>query len=93
MENTMFSHESRLLRILGSRPRLLIIDALSKREHNVTELVGLLGCDQTTCSKHLAILKAASLVEDRREGSKTFYRLKNFGVINLLLHAKMLARQ
>jgi ArsR family transcriptional regulator len=57
--------------------RLMMIDALSQRgEVCVCDLVDLVGSDQSTVSKHLSILKQAGLVEDRKEGQKSFYRLR-----------------
>ena len=42
----------------------------------VCELTGLVGADQSTVSKHLAVLKNAGIVNDRKDGVMTFYRLK-----------------
>jgi len=54
--------------------RLLILEALQEREWCVCELTELVGADQSTVSKHLAVLKHAGLVEDRKEGAMTYYR-------------------
>jgi ArsR family transcriptional regulator len=60
---------------LGNANRLMILDALSERDRCVNELVGKLGCDQSTVSKHLAVLKNAGIIDDRREGARVYYRL------------------
>jgi len=60
---------------LANTYRLMIVDALSQREMCVCELVELLGCDQSTVSKHLSVLKNAGLVEDRKDGAWVHYRL------------------
>jgi ArsR family transcriptional regulator len=41
----------------------------------VGELVRLLGLDQSTVSKHLAVLRNAGVVEDERRGNAVYYRL------------------
>lgn len=56
--------------------RLLILDALQEKERCVCELTELVGADQSTVSKHLAVLRQAGLVEDRKEGVLTYYRPK-----------------
>lgn len=53
-----------------------MIEALKDRgEVCVCDLVELVGSDQSTVSKHLSVLKQAGLVEDRKDGQKSFYRL------------------
>ena len=52
----------------------MILEALQEREHCVCELTDLVGADQSTVSKHLAVLKQVGLVDDRKEGTMTFFR-------------------
>jgi len=54
----------------------LILDALAEGEVCVCKLTPLVGADQSTVSKHLAILKNAGLIEDRKQGVMTYYRVK-----------------
>ncbi len=60
---------------LGNANRLKMLDALAGGEMCVCELVELLACDQSTASKHLALLRGAGLVDDRKEGPRVYYRL------------------
>ena len=53
-----------------------------KVDYETLELVELVGSDQSTVSKHLSILKQAGLVEDRKDGQKSFYRLARPCVLN-----------
>jgi ArsR family transcriptional regulator len=53
-----------------------MLDALQERETCVCDLTALVGADQSTVSKHLAVLRSAGLVDVRKEGAMTFYRLK-----------------
>lgn len=54
----------------------MILEALEEREACVCDLTDLVGADQSTVSRHLALLKQAGLVEDRKEGVMAYYRVK-----------------
>lgn len=66
---------SRLFRALGDETRLRIIALLAQGELCVCHLQDVLELPQPTVSRQLAILRAAGLVEDRREGTWVYYRL------------------
>ena len=63
------------MRALANETRLMLIDRLSKGECQVSELVRMAGVDQSTVSKHLAVLRNVGLVDDERRGNAVFYRL------------------
>ena|SRR3990172_5377408 len=63
-------------RALAHPSRLLILEALQEHEMCVCELTDLVGSDQSTVSKHLAVLKQIGLLETRKEGPMVFYRLR-----------------
>lgn len=65
-----------IAKALAHPSRLLILDALAQRELCVCELTELVRADQSTVSKHLAILKQAGIVADRRERGMTFCHIK-----------------
>ena len=64
-----------LFRLLGDEVRLRILRLLDAERLNVTELTGILGLAQSGVSRHLGLLKEAGLVEERRDGGFTFFRL------------------
>ena len=70
-----YRQQARVLKALANDSRLLIIHRLDQGECSVGELTGLVGSDQSTVSKHLAVLRAHGIVDDRREGNMVFYRL------------------
>jgi DNA-binding transcriptional ArsR family regulator len=74
-DREVFKRQARVLKALANESRLMMIDRLSHGECTVGELVTLVGSDQSTVSKHLAVLRGHGIVEDRREGSSVFYRL------------------
>jgi ArsR family transcriptional regulator len=67
---------ARIVRAMGHPSRLLMLDELAVKELCVCELTGLVGSDQSTVSKHLAVLRNAGLVDLRKQGAMVFYRLK-----------------
>jgi ArsR family transcriptional regulator len=71
----IFSKQARMLKALAHESRLMIVDRLSRGECSVGELRNLVGGDLSTVSKHLALLRAHGIVEDRREGTTVYYRL------------------
>jgi ArsR family transcriptional regulator len=70
-----YEARARVAKALAHPSRLLLLDALKGRERCVCELTELVGADQSTVSKHLAILKNAGLVGTRKEGAMIFYRV------------------
>jgi DNA-binding transcriptional ArsR family regulator len=56
--------------------RRALLDALALGESNVSDLVASLDVTQSAVSQQLAILKGASLVEERAEGRFRYYRLR-----------------
>jgi ArsR family transcriptional regulator len=63
------------LRLAADPNRLRILLLLQLEELSVAELQEILAKGQSQISMHLAQLKQAGLVEDRREGKNSFYRL------------------
>src|SRR4030095_11279121 len=63
------------LRLAADPNRLRLLLLLAIEELSVAELQDILAKGQSHISTHLAQLKGAGLVEDRREGKNAFYRL------------------
>ena len=66
---------SRLFKALADETRLRIVALLSHGELCVCHLEEALELSQPKVSRHLATLRAAGVVEDRRDGSWVHYRL------------------
>jgi ubiquinone/menaquinone biosynthesis C-methylase UbiE len=76
----------KILRVVSDPSRLRILLLLRAEELSVAELQEILVMGQSTISTHLAQLKQAGLVEDRRTGKSNLYRLKNGeGIVGDLL--------
>jgi len=65
------------LRLLTDPTRLRLILLLEQEELSVAELQDVLGMGQSRISSHLAQLKRADVVEDRRAGKNVYYGLTN----------------
>jgi ubiquinone/menaquinone biosynthesis C-methylase UbiE/DNA-binding MarR family transcriptional regulator len=65
------------LRLLADPSRLRVLLLVEREELSVAELQEILGMGQSRISTHLAQLKQAGLVEDRRNGKSILYRLKS----------------
>jgi len=65
----------KILRVVADPNRLRILLLLKGEELSVAELQEILVMGQSTISTHLSQLKQAGLVEDRRAGKSSLYRL------------------
>ncbi len=64
-----------LLRALADETRLRILALLARRELCVCQIAEVLDIGQSKASRHLAHLRNARLVSDRREGPWIYYSL------------------
>ncbi len=65
-----------IMKALAHPTRLFIVDRLAEHEYCVNELTGMVGCDMSTMSKHLGILKNAGIVGDEKRGACIYYTLR-----------------
>jgi ArsR family transcriptional regulator len=72
------------LRVLADENRVRLLLLLEREELSVAELQEVLGMGQSRISTHLSQLKQAGLVEDRKAGKNSLYRLKDRQFVDLL---------
>lgn len=70
---------SSVLRLLADPTRVRLLALLEREELTVAELAAVLHLAQPRVSTHLAKLKEAELVRDRRAGVSAYYRANNEG--------------
>jgi DNA-binding transcriptional ArsR family regulator len=70
-----YKKRANIAKALAHPSRLILLEALSKKELCVCELNELVEADQSTISKHLSVLKNASLVLDKKVGQNVYYSL------------------
>jgi len=66
---------TRVFRALGDETRVRIVALLVHGELCVCHLEEALGLSQPNCSRQLGILKAAGIVDSRRDGTWVYYRI------------------
>ena len=81
----MASAQNELFKALADPTRRAIFERLSRDgEQTVQALTDRSGVSQPAVSKHLAVLKFAALVRDRREGRRTHYSAQPQGLAPLI---------
>jgi DNA-binding transcriptional ArsR family regulator len=73
-----------LLKAMSNRYRLLILCQLTRGEHSVGQLEGVVGLSQSALSQHLARLRRDKLVQTRRNAQTIFYSLNGRHVERVL---------
>lgn len=79
-----YKKESAVLKALAHPIRLRMVEGLIHNECNVKKIVKALNIPQSTASQHLALLKARGIVDMRKEGVKTCYRVLDNKVSELV---------
>jgi len=79
-------------RALADPKRLCVLEVLAAGERSVGELSREASCQVPNMSQHLAVLRAAGLVETRRAGNTVLYRLADPRVLETYQLIQALAR-
>lgn len=77
MKDRIFELHAEVCKALANPWRLRLIELLREGERPLKELVDETAIPLANVSQHLNMMKAAGVVEVRREGSRSFYRLTN----------------
>ncbi|HEY3888167.1 MAG TPA: metalloregulator ArsR/SmtB family transcription factor [Caulobacteraceae bacterium] len=75
--------EAELFRTLADPTRRAVFERLGEGEMTVSDLRSGFSVSQPAISQHLAALKAAGLVSERRAGRNAYYRLRPEGLTPL----------
>ncbi len=86
-----FRPSTQLLKALAHPARLRLLNALRDNEECVCHLTALLRQRQAYVSQQLMFLRQAGLIEDRKKGSRIYYRIKDPRVFDVLDAANALA--
>lgn len=82
-KNQLYEQFARIGKALSSAHRLELLEVLAQGEHSVEELARETGMPVASASQHLQVLRAAQLVDARREGVYIYYRLADEQVFTL----------
>jgi len=88
----VYEQFARIGKALASARRVELIDLLCQGERSVEMLARTTGMTVTNTSQHLQTLRAARLVEARKEGTKVLYRVADEAVCRFFLELCELAR-
>ena len=88
-----FAQQAKMLKALANESRLMIVDRLGRGECSVGDLREIVGSDLSTVSKHLSLLRAHGIVDDRREGTTVYYRLLTPCVCNFFTCATQVLKE
>jgi rhodanese-related sulfurtransferase/DNA-binding transcriptional ArsR family regulator len=91
VKNVLLDQFARVGHALSSGKRLELLDLIAQGERTVDALARASELGLSTASSHLQTLKAAHLVNTRREGTKIFYRLAGPDVAHLLVLVRAVA--
>ena len=80
-DRKIFELQAEVCKTLANPKRLEIITALKDGEKTVTDLVEILGVPKANVSQHLAIMRNAGVLTNRREGVNIFYALTSQKVV------------
>jgi DNA-binding transcriptional ArsR family regulator len=76
--------ESHVFRALADPTRRAVFERLAGREMSVSDLKAGFPISQPAISQHLAALKVAGLISERRQGRYTYYRIDPKGLSPLV---------
>jgi rhodanese-related sulfurtransferase/predicted transcriptional regulator len=82
-KNQMYDQFARVVRAMANPHRLELIDLLAQGERSVEDLAREASLSIANASQHLQTLRAAQLVEVRREGLYAYYRLADESVFRV----------
>jgi len=69
----VFEMQAEICKTIANPTRLRILHVLREGEKSVGELVELLGLKQSNLSQHLSIMKQATILKTRKQGSNIYY--------------------
>ncbi len=77
-----WKERAEVLKALAHPTRLFVVDKLREEPRSVGWLTEQAGCDISTMSRHLSVLKNQDIVRDEKEGTTVNYHLNMPCVLN-----------
>ncbi|MBI5137525.1 MAG: metalloregulator ArsR/SmtB family transcription factor [Nitrospirae bacterium] len=92
-KNAIYEQFARIGKAASSPKRLELLDLLCQAPRTVEVLANVAGISMANASRHLAVLRAARLVEADKAGLYVTYRVADEGVCDLLLAMRHVAER
>jgi ArsR family transcriptional regulator len=83
-ESIVFKLKADFFKALAHPLRLALIERLKNGEMSVGQLVSALEVEQSSISKHLAILKQAGILHSRQEKVTVYYTIRDQDIFKVL---------
>lgn len=93
LKDLLYEQVARVGKALSSPKRLEILEMLAQGEKAVETITAEVGIDNKLASAHLKALKAAHLVQTRRDGKRIYYRLSGDDVAQLGVTLRTVAEE
>lgn len=93
VKNLLYEQVARIGKALASPKRLELLEVLAQGEKTVEALSAELSIDIKLASAHLKALRAANLVDSRRDGKYVVYRLSGQDVSDLWVQLREVAEE
>ncbi|MGM0652427.1 MAG: ArsR/SmtB family transcription factor [Bacillota bacterium] len=90
MSEKQFAVQAEFMKALAHPTRLHIMEILRSGEKCVCEIIPELGLEQSTVSRHLAVLKREGILQSRKDGLRVIYRAASpqiYDIIDLTIEA------
>jgi len=79
----IYEQRARVMKALSHPARLMLIDQLEAGERCICELQPLFPQDKSTLSRHVAALRNAGIVRERRDGVRIYLSLATPCILNI----------
>lgn len=80
---------SKFFKVISDSTRLSILYLLKEKERNVSDIVEIMGMEQSAISHQLRILKDSRLVRSHREGKSMIYQLDDDHIFDILNYVRI----
>lgn len=88
MTRPVYQVKAEFFKTLGHPARIRILEVLRDGEHSVSEMIPLVGIEQSHLSQQLAVLRKGGIVTSRKEGTTVIYSVPDPRIFHLLETAK-----
>ncbi len=93
MTDRLLEKKVEILKAISQSTRIRILNLLKNGERCSCEIIPALGEEQANISKHLTILRHAGLVEFRKEGVSSYYKVSHKEVFKIMELADIILKK